>query len=211
MEKAPIFEKIYRDYLAQVAAMDLAGTEKLLGIRIENEGVVVPVFKSEFRVTPEGIMDAAGKQPLHAVSVLLCRYMILCPVREPEEGREWVSYKDFMDATPFVSGFVNNTEKAIAKHFTGKVKTLEAACVKLGGVHAKDGLSYDLSMQVSCLPKIPLYLLFNDADEEFPAECRVLFERRAEKFLDMECLAIAGWLLTDCLLQAIGKEHSTIM
>jgi hypothetical protein len=35
-------------------------------------------------------------------------------------------------------------------------------------------------------------LLFNDKDDEFPAQCSVLFERRAQKFLDMECLAMVG-------------------
>jgi hypothetical protein len=211
MEKAPIFEKVYRNYLSQVAALDLAGKSDLLGIRIENKHAFVPVFNRVYCIKHDGISDADGNQPLHAVSVLLCRYLILCPEHEPKEGTEWVSYKDFVDATPFVGGFVNNTEKAIAKHFSGKVSALEDACTKLGGIYVNDGLSYSLSLQISCLPKIPLYLLFNDADEEFPAECRVLFERRAEKFLDMECLAIAGWLLTDCLIQAIGKEHSTIM
>ncbi len=36
---------------------------------------------------------------------------------------------------------------------------------------------------------------FNDADDEFPAQSSVLFQRRAEKYLDPECLAIAGRLL----------------
>jgi hypothetical protein len=37
-----------------------------------------------------------------------------------------------------------------------------------------------------------MLLLFNDKDDEFPAQCSVLFEKRAEKFLDMECLAMVG-------------------
>jgi hypothetical protein len=211
MEKAPIFEKVYRDYLARVSALDLAGKARLLGVTVDTGKITVPLFGRLYAVTTEEIFSDDGKQPLHAVSVLLCRYLILAPETEPREGAEWVSYRDFIDAAPFVGGFVNNTEKAIAKHFTGQVKTLENACLKLGGFHVADGLSYDLSMRVFCLPKIPLYLLFNDADEEFPAECRVLFERRAEKYLDMECLAIAGWLLTDGLLHAIGKTRPTIM
>lgn len=211
MEKASIFEKIYRNYLTQVASLDLSGKTDILGIRVQENKISVFLFQREFLITPEEIMDDKGSKPLHAVSVLLCRYLVLCPEAEPEIDSDWVSYKDFKDATPFVGGFVNNTEKAIAKNFSGKVKTLEEACSKLGGFHATDGLSYDLAMQIYPLPKIPLYLLFNDADEEFPAECRVLFERRAEKYLDMECLAIVGWLFTDYLMQISGKERSTIM
>jgi hypothetical protein len=48
-------------------------------------------------------------------------------------------------------------------------------------------------------------ILFNDADEEFPAQCMVLFERRAENYLDMECLAMVGMLLFEQLKRAADK------
>ena len=54
-------------------------------------------------------------------------------------------------------------------------------------------------MQFKALPKIPVLLLFNDADNEFAAQCMVLFERRAENYLDMECLAMVGMVLFEYL------------
>jgi hypothetical protein len=54
-------------------------------------------------------------------------------------------------------------------------------------------------MQFEALPQIPVILLFNDADDEFPAQSSVLFERKAEKYLDPECLSMAGRLLFTCL------------
>ncbi|CAN2041866.1 hypothetical protein GMMP15_50054 [Candidatus Magnetomoraceae bacterium gMMP-15] len=45
-------------------------------------------------------------------------------------------------------------------------------------------------------------MLFNDADDEFEAKCSVLFERRAEKYLDLECLAMLGRHLFTCLKKA---------
>ncbi|MBW2248424.1 MAG: DUF3786 domain-containing protein, partial [Deltaproteobacteria bacterium] len=41
---------------------------------------------------------------------------------------------------------------------------------------------------------------------EFPAHCSILFERRAEKYLDAECLAILGMLLSVYLRKRIDKE-----
>lgn len=49
-------------------------------------------------------------------------------------------------------------------------------------------------------------MLFNDGDDEFSARCLVLFERRAEKYLDMERLAIVGWLLADYLHKAAREK-----
>jgi hypothetical protein len=54
------------------------------------------------------------------------------------------------------------------------------------------------------LPRVPLLLLFNDADDEFPAACSVLFERRAAGYLDMECLAMLGMQLARRLASACG-------
>jgi len=49
-------------------------------------------------------------------------------------------------------------------------------------------------------------MLFNDQDEDFPARCSLLFEKRAERYLDMECLAMMGWVLAAWLRSGIkGK------
>jgi hypothetical protein len=66
-------------------------------------------------------------------------------------------------------------------------------------------------MEFDPLPQVPILLLFNDADEEFPAQCLLLFERRAEKYLDMESMAILAWLLTDYLSQSLGDMGTTVM
>jgi hypothetical protein len=46
--------------------------------------------------------------------------------------------------------------------------------------------------------------LFNDKDDEFPAQCSVLFEKRAENYLDMECLAMLGMLFCEYLKSGAG-------
>ena len=60
-------------------------------------------------------------------------------------------------------------------------------------------LPYDLALKIDALPRVPIFLLFNDADEEFGAECRLLFERRAAAYLDMESTAILGVMLSAAL------------
>ncbi|MBW2431026.1 MAG: DUF3786 domain-containing protein, partial [Deltaproteobacteria bacterium] len=116
-----------------------------------------------------------------------------------------VSFKDFKDSAPFAGAFFNYTEIPLAKYFSGRLKDLEAACRAIQGHPPSATFSYDVCMQVTALPKISVLLLFNDADEEFPARCAVLFERRAEKYLDMECLAMVGMQLFECLKQAVDK------
>lgn len=56
------------------------------------------------------------------------------------------------------------------------------------------------------LPRIPVLLRFNDRDEDFPAQCAVLFPRSAETFLDLECMAIGATLLAGMLPQSLQSR-----
>ena len=208
--KSPIFEETYKNYLAQLAGIDFLSRAKTLGITIQDGEALIPFLRTPYRVSPNGVFDPLGKEPLHAVSVVLCRYLLLCPDKAPF-GEGWVSYKDFKDAGPFVGGFVNNTEKALVKFFSGRLPQLKEACRILGGHSSDLELSYQVVLQFDILPKIPLLLLFNDKDEEFPAQCSLLFQKKAESYLDMECLAILGWFLTEALIQALEADHKTMM
>jgi len=114
-------------------------------------------------------------------------------------GGNWMAFKDFKDAAPLVQAFSNTVTRPIAEAFSGRVSELAAAGRKIGGYTPQDEFPYDLCIQFDALPKIPLLLLFNDQDDEFPAQCGLLFEKRTEKFIDMECLAMAGMLFFEYL------------
>jgi putative pyruvate formate lyase activating enzyme len=210
-EKAPIFEETLRNYLAQVAQIDPAGIAETLAISVARDEAVIHFLGKTYRVSPAGVQDESGKEPLHAVSIVLCRYLILAPSEFPRGGEDWVSYKDFKDAAPFVGGFVNNSERALARYFSGRLDQLRKAAADLGAVPPPLELAYQFAGLLQALPRIPLLLLFNDEDEDFPAQCTLLFQRRAEKFLDMECLAIIGWLLADSLAEKAGLAGRTVM
>ncbi len=213
MEKrAPIFEKIYKDYLEKIKNVDFPSVAKKLGCRLEDDALVIEMYKRPFKVFKDKILNPEGQKPIHAESVVLCKYILMCPEEDVDVSQtEWVSYKDFKDAAPFAAPFSNNVEVAIAKNFSGRLEDLKRVCKLYGGEEADLDISYELKMEFQALPKIKLLLLFNDQDEEFPAECSVLFPKYSAKFLDMECLAILGWLLADYLYLAAGGKVPTIM
>ncbi|WP_028320505.1 DUF3786 domain-containing protein [Desulfatiglans anilini] len=204
MEKSDIFDEIYRTYLAGVSSIDLKEAQKRLGIEAAEGVIRIPFFGGVYRVSSEGITDPSGHRPRHLVSVILCQYLLLCPQEEPTDS-EWVTYKDFKDAAPFVGGFRTNAENPIAALFAGRLPELEGAARSLTGRPVDIGIASDIALRFDALPKIPLLMLFNDRDEDFAAQCTLLFERRAESYLDMECLAMIGWALADGLNQ-IAKQ-----
>ena len=202
MEKEHVYQQTYNDYLSRIAEIDLKFAADKLGLKMSGKEAIIPFFGKPYRVSPEAIADSSGKQPHLSVSVILCKYLLMCPMIEPLGGN-WMSFKDFKDAAPLIQAFFNTVTLPIAESFSAKLVDLDQACRKIGGFSPKDDYPYDLCMQFDALSKVPLLLLFNDKDEEFPAQCSVLFEKRVEKFLDMECLAMVGMLFCEYLKKEI--------
>ncbi len=195
-QDSDIFEKNYNDYCAQVAKVDFGSITDRLGIRHFGNQIQLPFFNKDYLVSSNGIVDAAGNPPEYMACVVIAKYILSCPEKSYHDT-EWVSFKDFKRTSHFTNGnfFTNDTERTIAKHFSGRLDELSNAGGELGGIHHEMETKYDLSMQFSALPRISLLLLFNDGDEEFPAQCTVLFQKHAEFYLDPESLIMTGVFL----------------
>ena len=91
-ENSPIFEKIYRGYLAQISGIDLKSVAEKLGIDIRNDEAIIPFFEKPYKISKKGVFDSSGLRPSHSTCVVLFRYLLLCPEEEPC-GRERVAEK----------------------------------------------------------------------------------------------------------------------
>lgn len=200
MEQSPVFEQTIRAYLKQMQGCDFRLLEDKLGLRAERYAAEITLLGVPYRVSAQGIAGPKGRTPHTAVCAILCKYVMMCPGFPPTES-DWVSFRDFRDAAPLVGAFAKTVEALIAREFSGKLPALRQAAATLGARPSSERYPYDLSLVVPALPKVPLLLLFNDADDEFPPACSVLFERRAEHYLDMECLAMTGMLLADIMVR----------
>ena len=207
MPPSDIFERTFRNYLDQVFLIDLNTIKDKLGFEMDGNDCIISFFGHPYRISSQGINDSHGVRSSYLISVILCRYLIMCPEVEPKEN-DWVTYKDFKDAVPFVGGFLENCEKPISRNFSGHLSELKQICKKMGGRAPQMDLSSDLAMQFEALPRIPILMLFNDKDEDFPAKCSILFERRAHRYLDMECLAMIGMAFSDILKKS--DEESSV-
>ncbi|WP_319407285.1 DUF3786 domain-containing protein [uncultured Desulfosarcina sp.] len=196
-----VYNETYYYYLEQLKTMRFDGKEDVLGITLEGDTVVVPYFGQPIRLTADGLKDTAGRRPDFSDCVVVCRYLIMCPLFEPTQ-KQWVAYRDFPDAGPLTVFWADTVQGPLAKTFSGRVSTLENACDGVGGSVPDMDIACDLCRCFIPLPKMPLLLVFNDADEEFPALASLLFEKRASTYLDAESQAILGHALSNRLLAA---------
>ncbi len=201
VKEASVFKETYENYLGQISEADFKKKAPILGGDAADSVLTIAFFGESYSVSPSGVFDPDGRQAPFAISVVLLKYLIMCPDSEPEGGLEWATFRDFKDAGPLTSYFTGNTNKTIEQAFSGKPHLLEKACLALKGKTGSFKDSYDLSMELNALPKIPVTINFNDSDDEFPAASTILFRQSAERYLDMECVAIIGTYLAGNLLK----------
>lgn len=192
--KGTVYERTYQYYIAQFDKIDLQSVEQKLGVHVGKNEVIIPLFGKPHKVSKSGVTDPSGKQPALYICIILFKYLLLYPDVCPKE-KEWASFKDLKDSGPLTKYFANEIEWPIATYFSGRVSDMEKASKTLGGYPPDIEATYDLAMQFDALPQVPILMLYNDADNEFPAKCSLLFQRHVEKHLDAECLAMVGSLL----------------
>lgn len=198
--KAAVFERTYQGYLKQLGTLDLSQRAQKLGLTVSGTELLISFFNSEYRVSSKGVISPLKKQAGFEESIIIFKYLLTCP-EVVLENSEWAAYHSFKDAQPLLHYFARETTGPIEKTFSGNLTALENAGKKLGGVIVTDNASYDLSMKFEALSKIPIFLRFNDKDEDFPAQCTVLFKFSAEKYLDMESLGILGAIFAKNLIK----------
>ena len=201
MAISSVFEKTYHHYLAEISSIDYLSRADLLGVETDGAALIIPLYDRFYAVSGTAMEGVDGAPVNDAVRVILGKYVMTCPDQLPALSDRWVTYREFPDAAPLVSYFTSNTNKSIASRFSGRTSQLLQRCTEIGAVIA-DNPSYDFSARFQALPRIPVVLNFNDADELFPATCSILFRKSAAHYLDMECLAMTGPLLAGRLLNS---------
>ena len=198
-----IFEKHYTGYLEQIGRVNPSPLKERLGIETDGNIICLQLLNEKYRISERGMENQSGTRPNYGLCVILAKYILLCPDRE-HHNPEWVSFRDFKKSSHFtnVNFFASDTEQAILKHFQGRPDALARATEKLGGRAPETRMPYDLSVAFQLLPKISMLLLFNDRDDEFDAQCTVLFQKHAEFYLDPESLAMTGSVLAHRLKKA---------
>ena len=189
-----VFNEIMEDYLDQLAEAWDAARFRALGAEADEHRAFLSFLGQRYEIGPQRVTGPGGLEPHHAVKVILCKYLLM---GDPSAGAggEWVAYRQFPDAAPYVIGFLDTVENKIARHFCERLEELKKACLAHDAKPGPAELSYDLNLEFKALPLVPVLLLFNDQDGPLPVSCKLLFRRGASAQLDMECLAMIGQVL----------------
>lgn len=205
-EKKNGYEGIYQWVVEGLAGFDLVGNAPHLGLEANDDGSVrVNFLNREYLVKADGAYAADGK-PAGINHRSVVAHYAMSPGRG-EPSLEFVSLsKKSGTVSASQSAFQRESvSNPLRRKFETDQPALEAAVARIGGQTAGRDESGGLAWVFFPFPKLPLKLVYHEADEEFEAEFRLLYDSRCTDFMEFEAVAFVGGLLVEELL---GQDFS---
>jgi len=122
--------------------------------------------------------------------------------RAKDEGisGEWVKFNTLRGSWACRFSFDEEDVGKLVTVFNEKKNQLFEAIERLGGKRVDFG---DAAFEVAFLPNVKVLLIFEEADEEFPTDVRLLYDSNSIFYLPHELLGTISWFLAGRVLQAI--------
>jgi len=188
-----VYEQALDSLRPKVAALDFRRVSEQSGARFVSADALEIEFLGEpFIITKERIADRSGKEPVPFISILI--YNHLCMPDPPLPSGEWITFSSVPASHAKDKAWAGHVEEVIAKHFSGNVAGLRTACERLGGRSVEMNGSHDAAYTFRFFPRYPALLLFYDAvaEEDFPAQAKLLLDKNVDKYLDIESIVVLG-------------------
>ncbi len=181
---------------------DFAESAGRLGLELlANGDVRVELCGREYRINSAGVNPSDGLPDDVNYRNVLAYYILSTGRGEPEH-----SYVPLPRTTGMPDGQKTHDKgiliAPLPREFGDDYSKFQSAARKIGGVLEAASAEGGHCWSFQVLPKIPLRLVFYEADEEFPADIQILFDRSAPRFLAFECLAF----LTGCFRKSLIRQ-----
>ncbi len=163
------------------------GSRSGTGYSYQREAFIVPFFGDAYEVLfPRGeVAGPGGTAAAEKEALIILHYLINADGAEVRG--QWVAYRDLPGARYHEPAFVAEVERPLSLGLAGKLEPLRRWAEKEARLLDLPG---DVALAWDVLPRVPLLLIFNEADEEFPASARMLFDVTAPNYLPTEDLSV---------------------
>jgi hypothetical protein len=161
----------------------------------EGGGLRIPFLDRVYRLSHPGLefsdASADAKEIPLQEQVLILHYL----QGDPQAGvsGEWVAYREIPGASFYFGVFVKRALDPLKKVFGENTEGFGRAA---GRLRVKAVGLGDAGFEFRVFPKVPVRVILYAADEEFPAEANILFDRSIGRLLSPEDVAwMAGMLV----------------
>ncbi|ROQ92102.1 DUF3786 domain-containing protein [Desulfosoma caldarium] len=151
------------------------------------------------RVFFDGIADVGPRAVLTAI------YMAHVP-EQAAALHPLKAFKEIPNSGPYQAAFAVHAEQVLVPHVPMIKRHLDNLLHIFSGHRNTDAPSGDFSFTLYPLPRLPLYYIVHEADDEFPAAVTCLFGGGAASYMPLDALADVAEYTAQALL-----EHGAAM
>jgi hypothetical protein len=194
------YEQIYESLIPKLSECDFLEVAERLGLSLQPDGALsVNFLGRQYEISSLGVNPTDGKPVDVNNRSVLAYYTLSKGVGEPAFSYVPIS------SLPRRGTNMKWMTDPLGKTFSGDYVTFSETMCTLGGVFNGKLKSGGYTWLLKVLPKILLQIVYYDADDEFPCEVQILFDKNASRFMEFECLAF----LEGCLVRAMIMTAKT--
>jgi len=185
------YKRVSRELEEEIKHVDLKEAADAIGGNYDDRnggGVIwLKMMNNEYEVRKEGLFKSNQYCQDPWPKIIIYDY-VRRKGNSPLTGN-WVSLGHFPNTASHSKAFQKKAETKIAEKFNSKMSGLKERCKELEGVEVQDKIKADYVCGFKLLPRVPIYLCFWEADEEYAASCKLHVDSSAEVYIDIEYLA----------------------
>ncbi len=204
------FEKALQFLRQEVKKWDFRSIASSLGAVLdESRGeptLVFPYLDGEVRVTVEDVVKSSGEEISPYEKIFIYNYVI---GGAGNPSGMWVGMESLPNSVSKIKSLQAHCEAPLSRAFSGKIDRLPIAVSGIGQEVSRQDKHVDYAAHFQILPKLPIRVLWWDADpaEGFEARAKFLFDEKVLDTLDLESLIFACEQVADRLLAAVkGRD-----
>ncbi|MBI5359044.1 MAG: DUF3786 domain-containing protein [Planctomycetes bacterium] len=149
---------------------------------------VLQSLGDEFRIDParQKIFKNNGSVPEKDWNIYIAFVQYLLNAKDERPAGEWVNEKQLVAGEFFFRGPHVLPVDSIETAYGSDAECFVKRCEALGGVKMP-GMG-DAAVKLQVLPRIEVVYILWKADDEFPAQVKVLFDRTADRHLPLDAI-----------------------
>ncbi len=168
----------------EVRQRDLPEIAEGIGAEVRSDTLILKCFGREFSISPKGDIRTQGRMSPW-VKILLLHY-----IRTAGKGDltgSWTSYSELKGGMIKMSSFQRDCEEPLRELFDSDFDKASVILSRMGA-KKQNGFPTPAAWKVYLLPKMPVLILYWPGEEEFASKVKILFDSRADRFLDAESI-----------------------
>ena len=185
------YKRVSRELEEEIKHVDLKEAADAIGGSYENRNggaiISLKMMKKEYVVSNKGLFENDSYCEDSWSKIIIYDY-VRRKGNVPLTG-DWVSLGHFPGAASHSKAFQKNAEDKISEKFNSDLSGLVSRSNELEGIKTSGKLKADYVCGFNLLPRVPMYLCFWEADDEYSASCKLYVDSSAEAYIDIEYLA----------------------